>query len=234
MINNSDAVKMHWSEARAAYLRIATISRESKEISEQMRVVGARSDYDTYLALGRRFNELQIEWSKAFLMFKDAQSKLTAHMREMMYPADDCRYLWRTLVYDVEDGQSSGSQPAQLSLSLYRLMRHSIAVEPAPWFRISGNCIREGPHDGIVAIFENSAWHADGERFTSYDVEGLAAVQLDDESHVEVFGPFDSVRMASAVLWTNAQPLAKFSSETELWQHVKSNTYWPEMVIKPG
>jgi len=186
-----------------------------------------------YSALQQEFNERQAEWNQAFRRFSDAQSKFAAHMRAIMSPAGEFAHLRDTIVAPVEDQRNVLSH---VSLSFYNPMRPPLHVGPAPWFRITRNCVRQGPHDEPVAIFENSAWHADGERFTSSDVEGATAIQLDDESpdRVEVFGPFDFVRIANAVLWTNSQPLVKLSSETGHWQHVKTKHDWSEVVITPA
>jgi hypothetical protein len=226
--HDSDPAKELWKDARAAYVRMTATSRESKKISARMRL----TDQANYLALCRKFTELQIEWNQAYRIFVDTHSRLTALMRVMKYPADDFSSLCRALVADVDDG----TQPSEVSLSFHRAMGLPLQVGPAPWFRITGNRIHQGPHDQTVGILEKCTWQANGEHFTSYDFQGSAEVQLDDRplSECEVFGPFDFLHMANTVLWTDAKPLLKFSRKTQHWQHVQTNIHWPEMIIKPA
>jgi hypothetical protein len=74
----------------------------------------------------------------------------------------------------------------------------------------------------------------EGEHFTSFEIKGPATIRLEDTLHDQSagFGPFDSIRVANRVLWTKAEPFAKFHSRTQLWEHVKTNTYWPAMIIE--
>jgi hypothetical protein len=192
MPHNSHSKEL-WNEARAAYLRMAAISRESKEISAKMRLVDVYSD--TYSTLHQAFNDQQIEWHQAFRTFSAAQSEFTAHIREVMFSGADFRSLCESVAGDVENG----SKPAEISISFHKPIGFPLRVGPAPWFHITGGCIHQGPQDETVGTYENNAWLADGQHFTSCNVLGPAVIQLDG-GQCEVLGPFDFVLMAGRAI----------------------------------
>ena len=129
-----------------------------------------------------------------------------------------------------------GDVRRMISLSFQGAFELPVAVGPAPWFRVTGNFVRQGPHSAIAGKFHNNAWETAGQSYASYDVQGLAVVQFEDAfgGQSDIFGPFDSVRSADGLMWANSEPFAKFVNETQLWQDIKNDTYWPVMVIKPA
>jgi hypothetical protein len=79
-----------------------------------IRLVGPHSP--TYGALHQQYNDLQIEWHQAFGVFSCAQSKFTAHLREMMFSTAHFRFISEALAADVE----TGSKPDEVSLSFHK------------------------------------------------------------------------------------------------------------------
>jgi len=107
-------------------------------------------------------------------------------------------------------------------------------VGPAPWFRITGNFIRQGPHDKVVATFQNYTWETDGRHYTSYDVDGSATIQFEDAlgGQSEVCGPLGSIKTTDGVMRVKDELFSKFINETQLWHDIRNDTYWPVMVIR--
>jgi hypothetical protein len=104
---------------------------------------------------------------------------------------------------------------------------------PAPWFRITGNFIRQGPDGKVIATFHNCTWKTGGRNYTAYDVEGSATIRFEDGlgGQSDVFGPFDLIKTTDRLTWTNSELFAKFINVTQLWHDIKHDTYWPVMVI---
>jgi len=122
-----------------------------------------------------------------------------------------------------------------ISLSFHApLVPKPVRVGPAPWFRITGNYVRQGPHNTIAGTYHHGTWETDGQHFTSYDVEGTALVHFEDAfgDQSPVLGPFDILRTANGVMWAKTELFAKFIAQTQLWHHAKTDTYWPALVIK--
>jgi hypothetical protein len=122
-----------------------------------------------------------------------------------------------------------------ISLSFHSSFSVPARVGPAPWFRITGNFIRQGPQGNVVSTFHNYTWETGGQFYTSYDVEGWANIQFEDAlgGQSAVYGPFDSINTTDGVMRVKNELVAKFINETQLWHDIKNDTYWPVMVIKP-
>ena len=122
----------------------------------------------------------------------------------------------------------------EVTLSFYKPLGISCPVIRAPWFRIVGNCVRQGPDDEKVGVLQNGTWEIQGDHFTSFDIKGAATIRLEDAASGEsaAFGPFAAMRMANFIMWTNAEPFAKFNNQTQLWEHVKTLHYWPVMIVE--
>jgi hypothetical protein len=121
-----------------------------------------------------------------------------------------------------------------ISLMFHSSFSAPARVGPAPWFRITGNFIREGPHAKVVSTFHNYTWEAEGRYFTSYDVEGPVVVQFEDAlgGRSAVFGPFDAINTTDGVMRVKDALLSKFINETQLWHDIRSDTYWPVIVLE--
>ena len=115
------------------------------------------------------------------------------------------------------------------------LSRHqSVTLGPAPWFRIAGNHIRQGPGGAVVAQIAKHQWCI-GERFFSrFDLLGEAKVGFEDAAGLPSgsFGPFTRVFVVDGAMYADEGMLAKFLEETQLWHCFPTETYWPVLVIE--
>jgi hypothetical protein len=115
---------------------------------------------------------------------------------------------------------------------------HSTSLGPAPWFRIAGNFIRQGPHGSIAGTFRMHHWEVAGHHFARYDCKEGALVHFEDfqGGPSEDFGPFACLYAQDGVLHVEKDLFAKFIEETQMWHCFATETFWPVMVIKsvPG
>lgn len=112
------------------------------------------------------------------------------------------------------------------------------SLGPAPWFRIAGNFVRQGPGGDIVATLRQHSWDLGGDtHYVRWDCAQPAMVHFEDAQGgaTEAQGPFASLAAHDGVLRADEQLLvAKFYEETQLWHMFKTETYWPAVVINPA
>jgi hypothetical protein len=107
-------------------------------------------------------------------------------------------------------------------------------LAPAPFFRITGNFISQGPDEAVVAQFRNHFWDMQGQNyFTQYACHDRMVVHFEDAfgKASELFGPFDKLTIADGVVYANGQLFARFSEETQLWHCYKTDTYWLSLIV---
>jgi len=120
-----------------------------------------------------------------------------------------------------------------------RFRRPSLQSElkfgPAPWFRVAGNFIRQGPHGTIVGTFRRHVWEVAAEHFPVYECTDPFRIRFEDaEGGVGAeLGPFSRLRVEDGTLTVQQDQLtAKFMDPTQLWLCYETETYWPVMVIE--
>ena len=113
---------------------------------------------------------------------------------------------------------------------------YAVTLGPAPWYRISGNFIREGPAGRIVAIFRRHMWDLADHSYTRFDCRDPALIHFEDSAGgtTEDFGPIASFFAADGVLYAEGKLFAKFIEETQLWHSYVTENFWPAMIIKPA
>jgi hypothetical protein len=111
----------------------------------------------------------------------------------------------------------------------------SAVIGPAPWFRISGNYVRMGPHGTISGTFHMHHWEVNGHHYPRYDCNDSVIIYFEDAAGGPTphFGPFSSLYAQDGVLHANKKLFAKFIEETVLWHCFVTETYWPVLIIKP-
>ena len=111
---------------------------------------------------------------------------------------------------------------------------HKVELGPAPWFRIAGNFIRQGPHGSISGTFRMHHWEVNGHHFARYDCKTPALVHFEDTQggHCEDFGPFSFLYAQDGVMHAEKDLFAKFIEETQMWHAFATETFWPILVIK--
>jgi len=110
----------------------------------------------------------------------------------------------------------------------------STKLAPAPFFRITGNFIGQGPNGAVVAQFSNHFWDMQGQKhFTHYACHDRTVIHFEDafRNASETFGPFDQIAVADGVVYANGQLFARFTEETQLWHCYGTDTYWLSLII---
>jgi hypothetical protein len=109
----------------------------------------------------------------------------------------------------------------------------SVVAGPAPWFRIAGNYVRQGPSGAVVAQLERHQWSVGQQFFSRFDCRGPLVVHFEDAGGEPsgAFGPFTSLAVADGTMYSGDRVLAKFAEETQLWHAFPTETYWPVLVI---
>jgi hypothetical protein len=105
---------------------------------------------------------------------------------------------------------------------------------PAPWFRVAGNFIRQGPHGAIVGSFRHHYWEVDSRRYERYFCDEAQAIHFEDTAGGlgERLGPFSKLWVEDGVVHADDFLKAKFHEQTQVWHCYESDTYWPVLVIQ--
>ncbi|MGE0161033.1 MAG: hypothetical protein AB7T31_16670 [Gemmatimonadales bacterium] len=110
----------------------------------------------------------------------------------------------------------------------------SLVLGPAPWFRIAGNFIRQGPEGTPVAIYRSHQWDVQGRYFTRWDCKEPGLIHFEDVAggRTEYFGPFGRFHAADGVLYADDELFAKFIEEAQLWHCYATENFWPVLVFE--
>jgi hypothetical protein len=112
----------------------------------------------------------------------------------------------------------------------------SVSVGPAPWFRLAGNHIRQGPAGDVVAQLVRHQWSVGEQFYSRLDCRGGACVRFEDAAGLPggEFGPFATLFIVDGTMYAGDQLLGKFAEETQLWHCFPTETYWPVVVLESG
>jgi hypothetical protein len=108
-------------------------------------------------------------------------------------------------------------------------------IGPAPWFRVAGNFVRQGPHGSIVGTFRYHHWELQSQHFIRFEVNEPVLVHFEDAAGgaSEDFGPFAKLSSVDGVMRVGEGDLfAKFVEDTQLWHCYRTENFWPAIVIK--
>jgi hypothetical protein len=109
-------------------------------------------------------------------------------------------------------------------------------VGPAPFFRIDGPLLQQGPGHEVVGRYFDHHWELGGRYVSSY--ECVAAVQLhfeDREGQIsQSYGPFRQVRFPNGSCYADRALFAEFVEERAYWVHRAELIEWPVIVISPA
>jgi len=111
---------------------------------------------------------------------------------------------------------------------------HAVTLGPAPYFRISGHLIRQGPENEIVGYYQRHFWEIQGGLFSRCDCRTGASIHFEDTfgGASERFGPFDHFYISDGTVYTDHEPFARFVEETRCWRHCGTKACWPVLVIR--
>jgi hypothetical protein len=109
-----------------------------------------------------------------------------------------------------------------------------VTLGPAPWFRVAGNFIRQGPHGNIVGTFRRHNWEVESRQYGRIECREPVLVHFEDAAGgpTEDFGPFADFLCLDGALHAGGEVFAKFMEETQLWHCLPTETYWPVLVVK--
>jgi hypothetical protein len=102
----------------------------------------------------------------------------------------------------------------------------------APFFRITPDCVLEGPDDRPVAQLQDGMWETGGKIFTSLKIESPVTIRFEDEEgHCsEEHGPFEQVRVVDGVIWQRPklnELLAWIDERSHRWHVYGADVNWP-------
>ena len=111
---------------------------------------------------------------------------------------------------------------------------HQATLGPAPWFRIAGNFIRQGPHNTIAGTFRMHHWEVGGHHYSRYDCKDPVTIHFEEilGGKSEEFGPFPTMFSQDGVIHAGDGLFAKFIEETQMWHCFRTENFWPIIVIK--
>src|SRR6516225_8949317 len=111
-------------------------------------------------------------------------------------------------------------------------------VGPAPYFRISGDDLRAGPNDAVVATYRNGVWTLDGDSFLTIAAEAPAALRFEGSGTdgATTYGPFERLRVVDGSIrhGPNAiELLARLDEGTQAWYVYAEQKNYPVVILAP-
>jgi hypothetical protein len=118
-------------------------------------------------------------------------------------------------------------------------------VGPAPYFRVEGSLLQQGPDHDVIGRYFDHHWEMGGRFVSSY--ECVESVRLHFEGPAgatsDIYGPFQQVRFPNGSCYADRAlfaelietPPAASSSPAGggQWLHRADLTRWPVLVISP-
>jgi hypothetical protein len=111
------------------------------------------------------------------------------------------------------------------------------ALGPAPYFRVEGVTLRQGPDNEIVATYRRLHWEVNGLHLSSYECRDRARLHFEDEVGrvSEAFGPFNRLQFPNGSLYADDRRFAELVEETERWVRcADGGRQWSAIVISPA
>jgi hypothetical protein len=109
-------------------------------------------------------------------------------------------------------------------------------VGPAPYFRITGDDLRAGPHDTIVATYRNGIWTVNGDSYLTIATESSMAVRFEGNGDPgpSRYGPLERVRVVDGAIrhGPNAiELLARLDEAKQAWYVYAEQKDYPIAVL---
>jgi hypothetical protein len=107
---------------------------------------------------------------------------------------------------------------------------------PAPYFRVEGIFLRQGPENEIVAAYRQNHWEVNGQHLSSYECRDRARVHFEDgQGRIsDAYGPFGKLHFPNGSCYADDRRFAELVEETEHWVRCVDGGRWPTMVISPA
>jgi hypothetical protein len=107
---------------------------------------------------------------------------------------------------------------------------------PAPFFRIDGLLLRQGPDGLVVGRYHDHHWEMDGKYVSSHECTDRICVRFEDRAGnvSKNYGPFDQLRFPNGCCYADRVLFAELVEETEQWLNRVERTTWPVITISPA
>jgi hypothetical protein len=110
-------------------------------------------------------------------------------------------------------------------------------VGPAPYFRLSGDDLRAGPTDAVVATYRNGVWTLDGDSFLTIAAEEPTALRFEEEGDgATLYGPYERLRVVDGAIrhGPNAvELLARLDESTQAWYVYAEQKNYRIVILAP-
>jgi hypothetical protein len=109
----------------------------------------------------------------------------------------------------------------------------SLLLGPAPYFRIDGLLLREGPHGQVVGRYHDHHWEVSGRYVSSYQCSDRVCIRFEDrEGKASTpYGPFREARFPNGCCYADQSLFAELVVDTGCWWHRSEGSRWPSLVI---
>lgn len=112
----------------------------------------------------------------------------------------------------------------------------STTLGPAPYFRVEGLSLRQGPGNEIVGLYRRHRWEVNGQYPSSYECRDRTQLHFESDrgERSERFGPFSRIRFPNGSCYADEIRIAELIEEDESWECVMDGTRWFAIVMTPG
>ncbi len=107
---------------------------------------------------------------------------------------------------------------------------------PAPFFKIDGPLLQQGPDQEVVGRYFDHHWELAGRYVSSYECASPVRVHFEGRAGEtsQSFGPFQQLRFPNGSCYADRVLLAEFVEERGYWVHRADLTTWPVIVLSPA
>jgi hypothetical protein len=109
-------------------------------------------------------------------------------------------------------------------------------VGPAPFFRVEGPLLRQGPGREVVGRYFDHHWEMGGRYVSSYECADAIRLHFEGPKGEisEAYGPFQQLRFPNGSCYADRVLFAEFAEDEASWVHRAALTKWPVIVISPA
>ena len=110
---------------------------------------------------------------------------------------------------------------------------HGFFVGPAPWFRVVGTSILQGPNGELVAESHDHRWKVRELVFNRLDCRQPHVLRFEDSTgqSTETIGEFGECAVIDGVIYAEGAPVANWIPALRLWRSTESEIGWPTVFI---
>jgi hypothetical protein len=113
---------------------------------------------------------------------------------------------------------------------------HNTVLGPAPFFRVDGLVLRQGPHNQIVGRYRDRMWMIDGTSASSCECTERTCIYFEDSRGTasQKFGPFSRVHFPNGSCYADKKPFAVLDEDFGSWLCCANGIRWPTILIAPA